>query len=133
MPNYKLTADDAFALATDLRAASVAFGDYRFKNWDNLKNGERTALESAEWSLLNASSDATTMAVGLVLDDSELSFQNLKKATGKAKKAVQTLKTVAKILTLATAAVGLAAAIVAKDPSAIVKNAKGLLDAAVDA
>ena len=51
-------------------------------------------------------------------------------AAATAEKAVKTLKEVRKVITIATAAVGLAAAIASKDPGAIAKNAKAVLDAA---
>jgi len=43
---------------------------------------------------------------------------------------VKTLNDVRKVITVATASVGLAAAIVSKDPGAIAKNAKAVFDAA---
>ena len=51
-------------------------------------------------------------------------------AKARAAKAVKTLKEVRKVITIAAAAVGLAAAIASKDPDAIAKNAKAVLDAA---
>ncbi|HWN90382.1 MAG TPA: hypothetical protein VNQ15_03195, partial [Verrucomicrobiae bacterium] len=65
-----LTSDDALALSKSYRDLSVAIGDFRFKNWNTLSEGDRKALEEKEWALLNASSDMVTKAVGLTLDES---------------------------------------------------------------
>jgi len=125
-----LTSDDALALSKSYRDLSVAIGDFRFKNWNTLSEGDRKALEEKEWALLNASSDMVTKAVGLTLDESAAAAKKVQGAAATAEKAVKTLKEVRKVITIAAAAVGLAAAIAAKDPGAIAKNSKAVLDAA---
>jgi len=125
-----LTSDDALALSKSYRDLSVAIGDFRFKNWNTLSEGDRKALEEKEWALLNASSDMVTKAVGLTLDESEVAAKKVQGAAATAEKAVKTLKEVRKVITIAAAAVGLAGAIAAKDPGAIAKNSKAVLDAA---
>jgi hypothetical protein len=125
-----LTSADAFKLSKSFHDLSVAIGEYRFANWNTLSEGNRTTLEDEEWSLLNASSDMVTKAVGLALDESDPAAQKVQAATAAAQKAVKTLKEVGKVITIATAAVGLGAAIVSKDPGAIAKNAKAAFDAA---
>jgi hypothetical protein len=125
-----LTSDDALALSKSYRDLSVAIGDFRFKNWNTLSEGDRKALEEKEWALLNASSDMVTKAVGLTLDESATAAKKVQGAAATAEKAVKTLKEVRKVITIAAAAVGLAAAIASKDPGAIAKNSKAVLDAA---
>lgn len=125
-----LTSDDALALSKSYRDLSVAIGDFRFKNWNTLSEGDRKALEEKEWALLNASSDMVTKAVGLTLDESAAAAKKVQGAAATAEKAVKTLKEVRKVITIAAAAVGLAAAITSKDPGAIAKNSKAVLDAA---
>jgi hypothetical protein len=73
-------------------------------------------LEDEEWSLLNASSDLVTKAVGLVLDETAASVDRIQASTAAAERAVRTLHDVRKVIDVATAAVGLGAAIVSKDP-----------------
>ena len=126
-----LTSDDAFALSKSFRDLSVSIGDFRFNNWSTLSEADRNSLEDEEWSLLNASSDMVTKAVGLTLDESQAGIQKVQAATRSAQKAVKTLNDVRKVITVAAASVGLAAAIVSKDPGAIAKNAKAVLDAAI--
>jgi len=125
-----LTSDDALALSKSYRDLSVAIGDFRFKNWNTLSEADRKALEEKEWALLNASSDMVTKAVGLTLDESDAAAKKVQGAAATAEKAVKTLKEVRKVITIAAAAVGLAAAIASKDPGAIAKNSKAVLDAA---
>lgn len=124
------TSDDAFELSKQFRDLAISLGNYRFTNWQGLTANQRRDLEDEEWSLLNASSDMTTKAVGLALEESEINLQAVKSSVGKAKRAVKKLEKVGDVIKVATAAVGLAAAIVAKDPGAIAKNAKLVLDAA---
>jgi hypothetical protein len=125
-----LTSADALALSKSFRDLSVAIGDFRFANWDALGDANRKLLENEEWSILNASSDMVTKAVGLALDESDPAAKKVQGATASALKAVKTLKDIAKVIGVATATVGLAAAVISKDPGAIAKNAKAVFDAA---
>ena len=128
----KLTSEEAFELSRRFRELSVELGNFRFSNWKELSAAQRRTMEDWAWSLLNASSDMITTAVGIVLDETEISFQALQESTNKAKRAIRTLKTVRKVIKVATVAVGLAAAIISKDPGAIAKNAKALIDVATE-
>jgi hypothetical protein len=125
-----LSSADAFKISRSFHDLSVAIGQYRFGNWETLSEDNRRTLEDEEWSLLNASSDMLTKAVGLSLDESDPTGQKVEAATNAATKAVKTLKQVGKVINVAAAAVGLAAAIVSKDPGAIAKNSKAVFDAA---
>ena len=71
-----------------------------------------------------------TKAVGLALDESDPAAKKVQGATASALKAVKTLKDISKVIGVATATVGLAAAVISKDPGAIAKNAKAVFDAA---
>lgn len=124
----RLTAEEAFDLSRRFRELSVELGNFRFSNWKELSATQRANIEFWEWSLLNYSSDMITQAVGIVLDETEISLQALQESTNKARRAIRTLKTVRKVIKVSTAAVGLGAAIVSKDPGAIAKNAKALVD-----
>ena len=125
----KLSSQEAFQLSKAVRDLSVSLGDYRFGKWDKLVAKQRKAIEDAEWSLLNASSDIRTAAVGLVLDETQLSYEKLQQTTSDAKKTVEQLADIRKAITIATAAVSLAGAIVSRNFGAIVSTAKGLYDA----
>jgi len=125
-----LTSADALSLSKSFRDLSVAIGDFRFAHWDALGEANRKLLEDEEWSILNASSDMVTKAVGLALDESDPAAKKEQGATTSALKAVKTLKDISKVIGVATATVGLAAAVISKDPGAIAKNAKAVFDAA---
>ena len=125
-----LTAEEAFELSKQFRDLANTLADFRFSNWATLTPTQRRDIEDEEWSLINASSDMITKAVGLALEESEASVQSIKKSIRKAKKAIKKLEKVKTIIEVAAAAVGLGAAIVSKDPGSIVKNAKLVLDAA---
>jgi hypothetical protein len=125
----KLTSQEAFLLAKSFRDLSVSLGDYRFANWDQLTDKQRKTIEDAEWSLLNASADIRTVAVGLVLDETQLSYEKLQQTTSDAKKAVEKLAGIRKAIAIAAAAVSLAGAIISQDFGAIVNTVKGLSDA----
>lgn len=125
-----LTSTEALELSKQFRDLANDIGNYRFSNWSSLTPTQKRDLEDEEWSLLNAASDMTTKAVGLTLDESEINFQSIKSSVGKAKKAIKKLEKVGEVIKVATATVGLAAAIMAKDPGAIAKNAKLVVEAA---
>ncbi len=125
----KLTAQEAFLLAKSFRDLSVSLGDYRFANWSQLTDKQKKTIEDAEWSLLNASADIRTVAVGLVLDETQLSYEKLQQTTSDAKKAVGLLENIRKVIGIAAAAVSLAGALISLDFGAIVNTAKGLYDA----
>jgi len=125
-----LTSADALSLSKSFRDLSVAIVYYRYKHWHALSEADRKMLEDEEWSILNASSDMVTKAVGLALDESDPAAKKVQGATATALKAVKTLKDISKVIGVATATVGLAAAVISKDPGAIAKNAKAVFDAA---
>lgn len=125
-----LTSSEAFNLSRWFGDLSTELEQYCDAKWDQLSNDQRQSLKHAELTLRNTASTLRTTAVGLVLDEAEVSFNTLQKSTDRAKDAIKTLKTVGKVITVATAAVGLAAAIASKDVGAIGKNAKSLVDAA---
>ena len=125
-----LTAQEAFDLSKKFRDFAIALGNYRFANWQSLTPTQRRDIEDEEWSLINASSDMITKAVGLALEESEASVHSIKKSVSKAKKAIKKLEKVKDIIEVASAMVGLGAAIVSKDPGSIAKNTKLVLKAA---
>ncbi|MCC7274313.1 MAG: hypothetical protein IT561_16725 [Alphaproteobacteria bacterium] len=125
----KLTSAEAFELAVVFRDAAIAVGDTKIKNWDAMTPKQRKDLEDAEWSLLNAASDMVTMAVGLVLDETQFALARLTGVVGSARKALKRLDDIRKAIKVATALVGLAAAVITRDFGAIAKSAQGVADA----
>ena len=73
-----------------------------------------------------AATDARTHAVGAILDETETSLRQLRKATWDAAKALKKLQQVRGVIKIATAVVKLSGAIVSKNPSAIAESVKEL-------
>lgn len=131
-----LSKDDARSLARLFLEASHDLGTYRFSNWGSLSEGQRQRIESAEWTLLNYSSDFVTAAVGLALHDMAADAKAIKDATAKAKEVIQTVQNVKNIIKVAAALVALGGAIASENAGAIAtaaldlyQTAKGALDA----
>lgn len=123
----KLTAEDARQLAKSFRDFSVSLGDFRFDNWADLSEKERKTIEDMEWALLNYSSDFTTQAVGLILDDAKGSLKRLQQATGKAGKAIAKIKVVKNVIVIAVSIMELGAAVAAKDPKVVASAISGVI------
>lgn len=107
----KMTADDAFEIASSIRKCSAAIGDYLEEKWSELTPAQRRKLEDAEWDLLNYSTTLRTSAVGMLIDETKVSLAKLKTVTARAEKAVKKLKGIQKVLGLAAAMLGLGAAL----------------------
>ena len=121
MTTTTLTAQHALELARSFREASTALGDYLYAptNWPTLPEAERDSLRSLEVTLLNVATDLVTQAVGKVLDDAQQSVDDLLAVTRQAKEAVGRIEDVKKGIAIATALIGLAAAISAGGAGAI--------------
>jgi len=126
----KLDKTHAFDLADRVRKTANALGDYRMKNWHELSGMQRLELERLEWQLLAMSTQVVTAAVGVSLDEADLSLSQLKGASNKAKKAFKTLQDVRKVIRVATAMVGLVAAGISQNPQAIASNLGAVVEAA---
>jgi hypothetical protein len=124
----KTTAEEARELSELFRDLAVQLGDYRFSNWGTLSSDERKNIEDTEWSLLNASSDFTTIAVGIDLANLDADIRKIERATNKARQAIRTANTVKNVLKVATAAISLAGAIISKNPQSILTAAKDLFE-----
>ncbi|MDF1800706.1 MAG: hypothetical protein P1V81_16140 [Planctomycetota bacterium] len=126
----KLNATQARELAETFRKLAIQTSEYRAANWAKLKPSQRQDLADAFWSLLNASTDMETRAVGLVIEGSEAALKQLTKATNKARTTVKRIDNAQKAIAIVDKAIGLAGAIALGDASAIAKSAKGLYETA---
>lgn len=129
MTKKKITADEALELAANFRAASIELGDYVYENWTTLAPKERDQLRSLEVTLLNLSTDLVTQAAGVILDDAQASVAQLGAATQKAKRALAKIQQIKKAINVATALIGLAAAIPTGNITSILSALNGVLDA----
>lgn len=128
-----LTRPQALELAKSFKVTALAVGEKTVSSWDQLSPKERDELNSLEWSLFNASEDMLTLATALALDDLQGTLDQIKSATKKAQNAVKKINNIRAVLTVAGAAVSLAASVLSKDPSAIFNGLKDLGEETVKA
>ncbi len=115
----KLAAADARAVARDYHDIALSLGAYRFANWDRLSAARRSELERLQWTLLAFSSDMTTRAITLEVDDLEAGVAALRSAVKSLKRAVARAADARSLISAAARAVTLGAAIVAGNAVAI--------------
>jgi hypothetical protein len=107
----ELSANDTRALARSFRELAASLSDYRIANAGKLKTAEREAIESAEWTLLNESSELWIRATRMTLDDAGASLEDIRGVTARLKDALKTLQEINKAVKIAAAGARLAAAI----------------------
>jgi len=117
----RLTIKEARELSERFYRISKELGDYRFAHWDAMRKEERDAIESLEWSLLNASADFSASALDIALDDLAPVLKRVAGSTRRMKSAIRNAKRSRDVLAIAAAAVKLSAAIVSGSPSAIAR------------
>ncbi len=128
-----ISKDQARDLARAFLNLSHTLGQYRFDHWDELGADRRKAVEDLEWSLQNTSSDLTTHAVGIALDDMDGDLKAIQAATDEAKTIVASIQGVTSLLTIATKALALGGAFIAQNPSAVAEAVGGLFEAVKNA
>ena len=108
----RLAAADARAIARDYHDIALSIGAHRFANWERLSPARRAELERLQWTLLTFSSDMTTRAIDLQVDDLDASLAGLKKAVNTLKRAVKHASDARAAISAAARAVTIGAAIV---------------------
>jgi hypothetical protein len=126
----KLTPDDAFELGNQFRDAAILLGDWRIRNRSSLTKPEWDELDDRELRLLNTASSIYTMAVGLVLLESQAAVAHLQSSARAAKSAVQHIATLKQALDLASALILFAAAVSSGNAAAIPAAIVAVNDAA---
>ena len=122
-----ISLEDARSIANSFRILSSDLGSYRFNNWDNLNDNERTRIESMEFTLLNYSSDMTTMAIEIATDNIQQYVSQIKQATERLDGVLNRIQKTRAIISVATKAVTLAASIATGNLSAIKEASDGLI------
>ena len=125
----KLSSDQAYELANEFHDLSVAVGNYRFDQWDDLSAAQRKRLEDLQWTLMNYSSDFTAQALNFVVDDLQGTVDKITGATANANKAIANIKLVSKVLAIAASATVLGAFIMSGNADGALKAADDLLKA----
>ena len=127
-----MSADQVRELAGFFHDLSVALGDYRLGNWDQLSPDQKRSLENLEWKLLNYSSVFTTTAISRTLSELQSTLPAIRNATAKAIEVIKNLRTVDRVFRIATAAGALGAAIASGDLGGIVQGGESLYNAATE-
>lgn len=104
MSNH-LSAKDLFDLSQAFHDLSVALGNYRYAQWDNLTPSQRTDLEAKQWTLFNASSDLNAKSVLLKMKLLDDDLQTLKSCTTAMKEAAENISEIKHAIAIATKAV----------------------------
>lgn len=125
----KITAAEALQLAKDYNESANAIGDFRLKNWDKLSAEDRLVLGNTGRTLLDHSQDLITYAVGKILDDTQASLNDIRKATADANQTIKTINDIKKVISIGAALVSLAAAIYTENPSGIAQAVKDVVSA----
>ena len=123
-----LSSGDASALADLFRDAAAAIRDYLRDNFDTSDSPDYEALNDFAMTLVLKSSEMTTTAVGLAIDDMADDSAELRQVTAEAKDSLGQLQDIRSAINLAAAVVGLATAIASKNPGGAFNAAKDLRD-----
>jgi hypothetical protein len=114
-----LSVDQARELADKYEALADSIQEKRLEKLDELSPQESKKLKNAETKARDLCASFTTDAVGLAIDETVASLEDLNEVTEKARDAIATLAKVNKIITLATTVVKLGAAVMSENPAAI--------------
>ncbi len=124
-----LSSDDVGALADLLQDAAAAIRDYLRDNFDTSDSPDYVALNDFAMTLVLKSSEMTTSAVGLAIDEMADDSAELRQITAEAKDSLVQLQAIRSFINVAAAVVGLATAIASKNPGGAFNAAKDLQDA----
>ena len=126
----ELDADDARKLARSFYDLAGKLGKFRFDNWTQLTNAERSELESLEWTLLTQSSDLTTRAISLGTTDLQQSLQDISRAAKKMTREVDRVADVKRVIRIGNKALRLGAALFTGNAQAITAALSAAISAA---
>ena len=126
----ELNADDARKLARSFYDLAGKLGKFRFDNWTQLTDAERSELESLEWTLLTQSSDLTTRAISLGTKDLQQSLQDISRAAKKMMREVDRAADVKRVIRIGNKALRLGAAVFTGNAQAITAALSAAISAA---
>lgn len=129
----KISTEDARDLARLYYDLAVSLGEFRFNNWDEMSQSQRTELESLEWTLLTQSSDMTTRAISLATTDMKSSLKEISRATKGLTRAVRRVSDVKKAIMFASKALALGSAVFTGNADAIAKAITAAIGVVEDA
>lgn len=118
----QLSAQQARDLAESFSELAQAVGNFssRHRADPGFSQNQRDAILSFQMRLLNDSRDFTAQAIQITLQDLQPTLDQISGATSRMNAAIQQLEDINKVIGIASAAVGLGAAIITGNPAAIV-------------
>jgi predicted translin family RNA/ssDNA-binding protein len=123
-----LTSQEAHKLANNFFGLTVSMTDFLLEKFDTLTQNERDRLSR---NIRKTSSDGQKMlaqAATLVVEESKESLTKIENTTNQIKSILKTIADIQKGINIAASVVTLSAAILSKNPEAIIAAAKGLQD-----
>lgn len=124
----KLTSQQANDLANNFLGLAQAIGDFRYENWNVLSKAENQRLGNSQWSILNYGEDILALSTILVMDDAQTSLTQINDVTTQIKGTIKNLQNIQKGINVAASIVTLGAAIISKNPQAIVDSISGVVE-----
>ncbi len=121
-----LTADNAREIADGFLDAHRAIDKYLDDHWETISRPDYETLSESGRTLLRISGFMTTVAVDLSIEQMEDDAAELKKVIADAKESLAHLQDIGKAIRVTAGMVDLATGIMARNPSAVFKAAKGL-------
>jgi hypothetical protein len=116
----KFNAQDALDVAAIFREAAKAVGDYLYEEWNDLSPADINRLRPMYVTLMNVATDLATHAVGIVIDEGQVSLAELSGAAKEATDAFQNIADAKKAIVITTALIDLAVAIPTENIETIV-------------
>ena len=124
----EMTFREAADLAKALREFGGALGDYVDDNMDQIAQSKAIQLNELSRVILSISSEVRTAAVGLLLDETSESKEELIRAAQNARDTIRHINNVGKAIRIATGLLQLAGAVMSKNPFAVVGAIVSLRD-----
>jgi hypothetical protein len=121
-----LTAAQATELGDQFSRMGDNIRDFYLGNFDTLSHEERDTFSKQMMEMWSMSSSMYTLSAVLVLDDLDASLQQIRGIEAEIGTTLKNLANVQKAIDITGAAVGLAAALLSKDPKVIGTSIEGL-------
>lgn len=123
-----LTSEQAKKLSDNFYFLSVAIGDFRYENWDNLSIEDNKKLSEIQNMLLQTGEDILAFSTTLIMNEVEESLQKINFITTDIQGTIKNLQNIQKGLNTAAALLILGVAIVNRDTEGIEGSIKNIFE-----
>jgi len=128
----KISNEDVADLEKQYTESANSLVTFLINNFATLTPDQRNILRNQGIALINQVQELETHAVGVILDDTQASLNQIKQATKDANQAIKTVNSFKNAITIATSLVTLSASIYAGNIGGIASALQGLLEAVKD-